>query len=261
MDAWDTLRRVAADHRSGASELARRACGALAELSTRKDVMRAARRILRAHPAMAPLWRAFALALTDDGDAVLELAERIDAETDGVVRAAAGWAIGRRARVLTHSASGTVFETLCRAQRRIEEVVCTVSLPGGEGRPFARRLSKEGFAVTVVGDAEIGRAAGGVTIALVGADAVTPEAVVNKVGTRLVALAARDAGIPCYALASSTKLLPEAAWNPDAAPAYEATPLALLDAVITERGPMSPPQIRRAAARVSIPRALLGLVR
>jgi translation initiation factor 2B subunit (eIF-2B alpha/beta/delta family) len=261
MDAWETLRRVAADRRSGASEIGVRACGALAELTTKRDVMKAARRLLRVHPAMAPLWRALALALDEDADAVLALRDHMTAESDGVVRAAAGWAIGRRARVLTHSASGTVFETLLRAQRRIEEIVCTVSLPGGEGRPFARRLESEGFEVTVVGDAEIGRAAESATIALVGADALTEEAVVNKVGTRLVALAARGAGIPCYALAGTTKLLPSEAWNPDAAPTYEATPLDLLDAVVTERGPMSPPQIRRAAARVAIPPALLGLVR
>lgn len=223
--------------------------------------MKAARRLLRVHPAMAPLWRALALALEEDGRAVLLLREHLESETDGVVRVAAGWAIGRRARVLTHSSSGTVFETLRRAGRRISEVVCTVSLPGGEGRPFARRLEKEGFTVTVIGDAEIGRAAAEATIALVGADAVTEDAVVNKVGTRLVALAARDAGIPCYALAGTTKLLPSEAWNPEAAPDYEATPLALLDAVVTERGPMSPPQIRRAAARIDIPPALLGLVR
>lgn len=261
MNAWETLRRVAADRRSGAGELAMRSCGALAELSGRRDVLRAARRLLREHPAMAPLWRAFAVALEDEPHALLALRDRIASETDGVVRAAAGWAIGRRARVLTHSASSTVFETLVRAARRIDEVACTVSLPGGEGRPFARRLEREGLDVTVVADAEIARAAGAATIAIVGADAVTEDAVVNKVGTRLVALAARDAGIPCYALAGTTKLLPSEAWNPDAAPAFEATPLALLDAVVTERGPMSPPQIRRAAGRVRIPAPLLGLVR
>lgn len=261
MDAWDTLRRVAADRRSGAAELGARACGALAELTTKRDVMKAARRLLREHPAMAPLWRAFALALVQEPEAVLALRDQMISESDGVVRAAAGWAIGRRARVLTHSASGTVFETLVRAGRRIDEVVCTVSLPGGEGRPFARRLEKEGFDVTVVGDAEIARAAAGATIALVGADAVSEEVVVNKIGTRLVALAARDAGIPCYALAGTTKLLPSEAWNPEAAPDCEGTPLELLDAVVTERGPMSPPQIRRAAARIDIPPALLGLVR
>lgn len=45
-------------------------------------------------------------------------------------------------------------------------------------------------------------------LVLVGADAVTPEAVVNKAGTRLLALAARAAGVPMYVATDSGKLSP-----------------------------------------------------
>jgi translation initiation factor 2B subunit (eIF-2B alpha/beta/delta family) len=45
-------------------------------------------------------------------------------------------------------------------------------------------------------------------LVLVGADAVTPEAVVNKAGTRLLALAARAAGVPVCVAADSGKLSP-----------------------------------------------------
>jgi hypothetical protein len=45
-------------------------------------------------------------------------------------------------------------------------------------------------------------------LVLVGADAVTPEAVVNKAGTCLLALAARAAGVPMCVAADSGKLSP-----------------------------------------------------
>lgn len=261
MDAWDALRRVAADRRSGAADLALRAADAVALLRSERDVVRAARRLLRAHPAMAPLWRIFAIALEGSPRDLKRFRARLEAEGAGVVRAAAGWAIPRRTTALTHSASSSVTATLRASRKRVVEVICTVSLPGGEGRPLARRLERDGFEVRVVADAEIGRACADAGVALVGADAVTEAGVVNKVGTLLVAMAAREAGVPCYALAGTSKLLPGAAWNPEAAPAYEATPLGLFDAVITERGPMGPGAVRRTVSRIEIPRRLIALVR
>jgi translation initiation factor eIF-2B subunit delta len=261
VDPWDQLRRVAADRRSGASELAVRTADAVSLLRSERDVLRAARRLLRVHPAMAPLWRVFSIALEGGPRDLRRFRDRLAAEPDGVVRAAAGWAVGRRAAVLTHSASSSVARTLRAARKRITGVQCTVSLPGGEGRPFARRLEAEGFEVRVIADAEVGRACEDASVALVGADAVTEDGVVNKVGTLLVALAAREAGIPCYALAGTSKLLASSAWRPGAAPAYESTPLRLFDAVISERGAMSPGAVRRGASRVEIPRRLRALLR
>lgn len=86
-------------------------------------------------------------------------------------------------------------------------------------------------------------------------DAVTEDAVVNKVGTYPVALAAREAGVGCYAIASTQKLLPARLCRDPAGP-FEATPLALFDAVLTEAGPRRPVAIRRAVARVGIPAPL-----
>ncbi|MGZ4242626.1 MAG: hypothetical protein ACXVQ7_13575, partial [Actinomycetota bacterium] len=91
------------------------------------------------------------------------------------------------------------------------------------------------------------------------ADAVTEDGVINKVGTAVVALGAREAGIGCYAIAAMGKLVPSEIWRPDAAPAYESTPLELFDAVLTERGPKRPGPIRRTAARVEIPEVLLRI--
>jgi translation initiation factor eIF-2B subunit delta len=257
MNGWDAVRRAAADRRSGAAEIAARAADAVAALSGERDVTRAVRHLVRAHPAMAPLWRlgATALAARDHRAAVQRFADALRAESEGIARAAE-YAIPRRAVVLTHSSSSAVLSSLLTQRKRVARVICSTSLPGAEGRQLARRLERTGFEVEVVPDAAIARAAADATVAIVGADAVTEDAVVNKVGTKLVALAAQDAGIGFYVLAGTSKLLPARVWHGIDAPLYEETPLALVDAVITERGPLGTAAIRRAVRRIEIPRAL-----
>lgn len=263
MDPWNAIRAAAADRRSGAAQVALRAAQGLAGLRTERDVLRAARALLRAHPAMAPLWRLLAETLSahDAGRAAERFAERLRDETAAAADAVR-WIVSKRnSVVLTHSASSSVVAALERVRGRIEGVICTQSLPGGEGRALARRLTRLGFATDLVPDAAIAGAAARADVALVGADAVCEDGVVNKVGTRLVALAGRDAGIGCYAIASSAKHVPARIWSRIAAPACETTPLWLFDAVVSERGPRGPQATKRTAARVHIPRTLVALVR
>jgi translation initiation factor eIF-2B subunit delta len=255
MDGWELVRRAAADGRSGAAEIAERAAEGLSLLATRRDVERAARHLVRAHPSMAPLWRlgAAALASTDHRTAAARFRDALLAQASEVARAAE-WALPRRAIVLTHSASSNVVAALVRNRKRIVRVLCTVSLPGGEGRALSRRLERAGFAVEVVPDTAAARACAEATTVLVGADAVTEDAAVNKIGTRLLALAAQDAGIGFYVLAGTSKFLPARLLLPH--PLFEGTPLGLIDAVITERGPLGTAAVRRQVRRITIPRAL-----
>ena len=256
MDPWDHIRKATADTRSGSVDVAVRAAQGFENLTTRRDVMRAARALLRAHPAMAALWRLSAAALDGSSE---DYVEQLVASTAAAADATR-WVITKRnSVVLTHSASGSVVRALERVRGKISLVMCTASIPGGEGRALARRLETAGFETEVVPDAGIARACEEATVALVGADAVTDDGIVNKVGTTLVALGAREAGIGCYAIASTAKLVPSEFWRPDAAPTYEMTPLELFDAVITERGAKRPGFVKRAAARVELPDALLGI--
>ena len=234
-----------------------RAAEGLALLGAQRDVARAARHLVRSHPAMAPLWRlgAAALSAPDHRVAARRFADSLAAESEGVARAAE-WALPRRAVVVTHSASSNVASALTRHRARIAKVICTASLPGGEGRALARRLGRDGIETEVVPDAAAARAAEQAHVALVGADAITEVGAVNKVGPLPLALAAQHAGIGFYVLAGTSKYLPARAWRPDDAPLYEETPHALVDAVITERGPMGTAAIRRAVRRIELPRAL-----
>ncbi|MGH2793731.1 MAG: hypothetical protein ACRDKG_05455, partial [Actinomycetota bacterium] len=193
----------------------------------------------------------------DHRAAAEHFAEELRTEADGVARAAE-YALPRRATVLTHSSSSNVVAALMRNRKRIVRVLCTVSLPGGEGRWLSRRLERAGLESEVVSDAAMASAAERADVALVGADAVTETGAVNKVGTRLVALAALDAEIGFYVVAGSSKLLPARVWRliePEAE-AYDETPFGLIDAVIGENGAMSAAAVRRRVRRIEIPRVL-----
>ncbi len=122
--------------------------------------------------------------------------------------------------------------------------LCALSEPGGEGRRAARRLRDAGVDAAVVDDREARRAVAGGTTVVTGADAIGPGGIVNKVGTRALARAARDGAGACYVLAGGSKLLAEDLPAPEP---FERTPLELVTAVVGEDGPDEPSAAARNA--------------
>ena len=175
--------------------------------------------------------------------------EAVDADERAAARAAAE--LDGASGVFTLSRSGTVLAALRRAA--LERVVVAESRPGGEGVDVAEALADEGFDVTLTGDANGPAAVADCDAVLVGADAVFPDGtVVNKVGTRAAALAARDAGVPVLVACAADKIAPEplpvaadadlaALYDGDADlavanPVFEPVPGRLVDGVVTEDG-------------------------
>lgn len=112
--------------------------------------------------------------------------------------------------VLTLSRSGTVADALCEA--RPDRVYIAESRPACEGVGVAEELADCGLEVRLFVDAAMGHVIDeeDVESVLVGADTVLADgSVVNKVGTRLAALAAVDADVDCYAVCSRDKIVPE----------------------------------------------------
>lgn len=254
-DPWNAIRRAAADRTHGAAEVTLAAGRALRELSDRRDLVRAGRRLLRGHPEMASLVRLVAHAL--DGKRIDDFLQRVEDEP-GHLGSAARWLITRRTTVLTHSASSSVVAVLKARRTKIRAVLCTESRPGGEGAALARRLRSEGFDARLVADAEMLGACAEADLVLVGADAVTEAVVVNKTGTALLVLAARTSAVPAYAVAGTTKLLPDVARRDTAR--FDATPIRELSGILTEHGVMSPAAVRRAAARITLPAEVLRML-
>ncbi len=103
--------------------------------------------------------------------------------------------------ILVHSYSSTVAAAIELAGNL--KVFVTESRPGYEGRRLAERLAQRGFEVTLIVDSAAAYVIDrGVVDAIVtGCDAILDDcSIANKIGTKMIALAGRDAGVPLYVL-------------------------------------------------------------
>jgi ribose 1,5-bisphosphate isomerase len=171
--------------------------------------------------------------------------------------------------VLTHCNSEAVTAILTTAHEsgKSFEVIATETRPRFQGRITASVLAKRGLDVTLVPDSAVRVYMRKVDTVVVGADAIAANgAVVNKIGTSQVALAAHETRARFYVAAETYKLSPTTmtgelveieqrspievaprAWlEANRAvkvrnPAFDVTPPEYVDLIITERG-IFPPQ-------------------
>jgi len=282
--APEWIEQIRRDNRSGAAELARQAALALAEWAPGRapdEIAAALRALLAAQPRMAPMLHLAAAVLAKPGDAAAacrEFLARLDAAAEAVAERAAVL-IEEGDVVATHSRSSSVLSALRKARIRGKRfcVYLTESRPMAEGVTLARELAAAGIPVRLFVDAALGQIVSEARVVLVGADAVTPDGVINKIGTWPLALAARERAVPVYALATTDKFVPDDHELPaelprDAAevlaspPAgveianyyFEATPLDLFQALVTEDGLMAPECVRARLHALRLPAELRG---
>jgi ribose 1,5-bisphosphate isomerase len=167
--------------------------------------------------------------------------EEAESLIDGRRRAAASIAIQLRERledavVLTHSASATVREALLLTPP--ERVICTVSSPQDEGRPFSEELREAGLEVELVEDDQAPGQLQWASLLLVGADTVFRCGTVsNKAGTRVLAEAAAAEGVPTVVACEVIKLAPMDVTDANLeGGTFDLTPPELIDRVVTEEG-------------------------
>lgn len=127
--------------------------------------------------------------------AVLDLADAACRDTIRIARQRLAVSPGT---IITLSASSTVRRVL--AARSPDDVVVAASEPGGEGRTLAAALRAR-----CVEDRDAERAVADCAVVLAGADGIGRQCFVNKVGTGVLARAARDAGRPFLVVAESFK--------------------------------------------------------
>lgn len=110
----------------------------------------------------------------------------------------------------TISYSSLVAKALldAKASGKEFEVLCTESRPAGEGIALAKILGEAGIRVTLMVDAAIFSMLPRIQMIFVGADAISHRGLVNKIGTLGLCVTAKSAGIECYALCATDKVLP-----------------------------------------------------
>ena len=168
--------------------------------------------------------------------------------------------------IMTHCHSSMSTGILLRAfeQGKNIRVFCTETRPLYQGHITARELIEAGIDATMVVDSAMRWVLNkeNIDMIITGADAITSQGTaINKIGTRLLALAAREMDIPFYTATTLFKYDPETSigklteiemrspaeiW-PEAPkglkilnPAFETVSHDLIDGLITEEGIFSP---------------------
>ncbi|ESK96947.1 translation initiation factor eif-2b subunit alpha [Moniliophthora roreri MCA 2997] len=109
--------------------------------------------------------------------------------------------------ILTHSYSRVVMQTLLMAHKRKRiSVFVTEARPRGLGIKTAEKLTAAGIPCTVILDSAVAYAIEKVDFVLVGSEAVVESGgLINAVGSNQIAIIAKAANKPFYALAESFK--------------------------------------------------------
>ena len=249
MSAWDEIETLAEDRTMGAGDTADRAARLLSTIP-REDLVDAVEALLTGHPSMAPLWRLASAMLTAKDPA--EAAESFRQQMSGDTTAAFALSPVLPGRVLTISNSSAVAQAL--TIRKPSLVVCMASHPGGEGLAMAGMVSAYSD-VQVVDDATAIAELPGEAV-LIGADAVTPTSVINKVKSLELVEAAQRADIPRYAVAGTAKLVP---CELPISELFQAVPLELFTSIALPAGLLTPADVAERAAAIPLHRALLAL--
>jgi ribose 1,5-bisphosphate isomerase len=266
-----TVDELRANRTNGGSWMARRAIEALLEVAAQpvssteelqERLRNAARELAMARPAMGAITHAVgrlvAAAQTASHLPPDDLQQLVSEEANGLIasreRAAASIAVHLAPRltnalVLTHSNSATVREAVVHTPPG--RLFCTVSGPFEEGLLLAEDLRAEGIDVEIVDGDELLRALESTSFVLVGADTVYEDgSVKNKIGTRPLAEAARNAGVRTIVACELLKLAPIPPPTKEDEPELrDTTPAELLDEIVTEEGPVVPEDVRSVIER------------
>ncbi len=216
---------VREDQKAGAAQLAASALAAVRDWLTSGTVPaslldRVLDELTRARPSMVPLanaiarcqelfgpWRDSSNVSEQAAPVVRSVLEQL-ARANERVALSAFELVPEQATILTHSRSSQVvalFRLLAERQQPFS-VICTQSSPGNEGFTLARELDQLDVPVTLITDAQTGRFMAEADIVFSGCDTwLSDQHFVNKSGTYLLALAARDQGKPLWVLADSFK--------------------------------------------------------
>ena len=181
--------------------------------------------------------------------------------------------VSNHSKVLTHCHSSTVTHMLRRAklEGKSFEVICTESRPVFQGRITAKEMLDAGIETTLIVDSAVRYFMNEVDLVVVGADAITSEGnVINKIGTSMVALAAKEARTPFYVVSDLLKFdpvtihgdyerieerSPREVWKDAPSgltirnPAFDVTRREFIHGIICEEGIISPHSISELISR------------
>ncbi len=274
----EIAKEIREDRSSGASQLTLKAARAFLKLLEERPSMRNVRRLVRilaeSRPSM-PSISNMAYRVNELIENKISEGENLSEAIEDSVRTAiseyqsalrmvvenAVDELKEHDSILVHSYSSTVAAAIegCRKLK----IYVTESRPGYEGRRLAERLANRGYDVTLVVDAAASYVIDRnlVDAVVFGCDAILDDcSIANKIGSKMIALAAADAGIPVEVITDSWKAAihgfsfeehpSEEVYIGDPRvqalnPYFEVVPSRMISMFITEWGAIKPQELAR----------------
>lgn len=205
------------DNQSGATQLALRTLQGLADyleaIKPDPETLSSLLTELRqARPSMVVIGNALERLETRWGEApvpsrtaILEVMRELEEAGDRIIQNAMSQ-IPAGAVIMTHSASSLLVRLFHRlvADQYPFSVICTQSSPGMEGHQLAVTLNQLKVPVTLITDAQMALFTPRADLVITGCDAWLADGhFVNKSGTRLLALSAKEYAVPFWVLADT----------------------------------------------------------
>jgi len=288
MNVDDTVSAIKGMEIRGAGRIARAGAAAIGEMARagkwndinemRKDILDAKAKIIGSRPTAVSLLNGVQYTLKgfDVCRSVSDAVKLITNNSDDFVRSSEEAVrtigkIGARrikdgAVIMTHCNSSAALECIKEAHRsgKAVKVYATESRPWRQGILTVNELAKEGIDVTLIIDSAVRSVMKKVDIVMVGADTITSNgALINKIGTSQLALAANESRVPFVVCSETYKISPQTLFGdmvtieerdtgeivrkgeiPDNVkvfnPVFDSTPSRYIDGIITEIGIVNP---------------------
>lgn len=236
MNYDELLQEIRDDKISGASELSIKAIKGISTFSEAYNaetsekyhewMVNFGKQLIEAQPSMAPLFNSVnkVLLVVENelkrGVSVKELKRATKSASDDLlvhsknaiinIKKQVADLVEDKGKILTHSYSSTVLESLIFAHQegRDMEVIVTESRPLFEGRRTAKILADNRIKAVLIADMASFHFLKDVNMILSGTDCISHNGIINKIGTKGLAMAASHYEIPLYFLSEKSKFLP-----------------------------------------------------
>jgi len=171
--------------------------------------------------------------------------------------------------ILTHCHSGEALALIKALKRKGKKIsaIATETDPLEQGVKTAKELARARIPVTLIVDSAVGSYMKDIDMVIVGTDAMRKEGVVNKIGTKLYAIATMEYNKAFYVVGNTLKFDKRKKFEIEQRPAkevykeltkpyrlkrvkirnpaFDITPWKFVSRVITERGVYTPSQIKK----------------
>ncbi|MFH0928998.1 MAG: S-methyl-5-thioribose-1-phosphate isomerase [Candidatus Aenigmatarchaeota archaeon] len=229
-----------------------------------KDFDKAVRKLEKARPTAVVLHNCLEIIRKDKNTKTIDRLLRQLKQSDKEIALRGRNLIKNNSKIMTRCHSTEALALIKQAWKdgKKVKVYATETRPKWQGIKTANELAKLGIPVTLIVDSAMGFFIKDVDMVIVGTDAMRKEGFVNKIGTYMLALLCKEHSKPLYVVGDTLKLdrrkkLMIEERDPDEVyvehiknlvvrnPAFDVTPWKYVKRVVTEKGIMTPGNVKK----------------